>query len=80
MYGIFFTGLRGMPQLCPGNYSWPEYLKTRFGAPGIAHVTAQWLVSCMEHADFRRVCLFSDTSERDMWCWVRLQAGNAEIE
>lgn len=27
--------LRGVPELCPGNYSWPEYLKTRLVLRGL---------------------------------------------
>lgn len=72
--------LHGVPGLCPWNYSWPEYLKTRSGAQSTSHVTAQWLASCMEYADFSRVCLVSGTSERNMWHLARLQVGNTGVD
>lgn len=37
--------LHGVPELCPWNYSWPEYLKTRSGAQRAVHVIPQWLAS-----------------------------------
>lgn len=67
--------LRGVPRLCPWNCSWPEYLKTRSAARRTAHVTVSGWALAMEYADFRRVCLVSHTSEREMWCLARLQAG-----
>lgn len=70
----------GVPGLCPWNSSWPGYLKTRSGVQTATHVTARWLASCLEYADFRRVCLVSDTSERTTWHLARPQAGTTEVE
>lgn len=72
--------LHGVPVLCPWNYSWPGSFPFCSGALSTTHTTAQRQAFTMQYADFRAVCLVSETSEREMWHLARLQAGKTEVE